>query len=62
MATYSFHSLEMGKEKIANFSLSMGLFELLKKILFSSPLHFIRLLSKSLKLIGRLGGKKGKFS
>ena len=34
----------------------------LQKCLFSSPLRFIRLLSKSVNLIGCRGGKKGRFS
>ena len=65
MATYSSHRLIMGKEEIDNFFLShWGYldFFFLQKCLLSSPLHFIRLLSKSVKLIGCRRSKKGKFS
>ena len=62
MATYSSHRLIMGKED--NFSVSLGMFGLLflQKCLLSSPLCFIRLLSKSVNLIGCRGDKKGQFS
>ena len=64
MATYSFHRLIMGKEEIY-ISISMGILELLffssQKCLLSSPLHFIRLLYKSLNLIGCQGHKKSLF-
>ena len=59
--TYSFHRLVI--EKVESFSVSMGIFGMfLKKCLLSSPLHFARLLSKSLILIGCQGHKKGIFS
>ena len=63
MALYSSHRLIMGKEKIGIFSVSLGLFGffLLQKCLLSSPLRFIRLLFKSVNLIGCRGGKKGQF-
>ena len=59
---YSFHRLIMGKVEIYKTnSVSMGIFgkKNLQKCLLSSPLHFIRLLSKSLSLIGSQGHKKG---
>ena len=61
MATYSSHRLIMGKEEIDNFSVSMGIFGkfVLQKCFLSSPLRFIRLLSKLLNLIGCRGGKMG---
>ena len=63
MATYSSHRLIMGKEEIDIFFLSKwGYLIFLQKCLLSSPLHFTRLLSKSLNLIGCRGGKKGNFS
>ena len=65
MATYSSHRLihVMGKEEIDIFSFSLGIFELFyRKYLLSSPLRFIRLLSKSVNLIGYRRGKKGQFS
>ena len=65
MATYSSHRLIMGKEEIDNFFLShWGYFEekKIQKCLLSSPLRFIRLLSKSVNLIGCRGSKKGRFS
>ena len=48
MATSIFHRLIMGKVKIGNFSVSMGIFGIhfYKKYLLSSPLCFIWLLSK----------------
>ena len=64
MATYSSHRLIMGKEEIQDFFCLIGdswnLF--LQKCLLSSPLSFVRLLSKSVNLIGCRGGKKGQFS
>ena len=63
MATYSSHRIIMGNEEIDNFSVSLGIFGFfLQKCLLSSPLRFIRLLSKSVNLIccGRF--KKGQFS
>ena len=64
MATYSSHRLIMGKEEIQDFFCLIGdswnFF--LQKCLLSSPLRFVRLLSKSVNLIGCRGGKKGQFS
>ena len=64
MATYSSHRLIMGKEKIDNFFGLIGdIWDfVLQKCLLSSPLLFIRLLSKSVNLIGCRHGKKGQFS
>ena len=63
MATYSSHRLIMGKEEIVNFfCLNGDIWMFLLKCLLSSPLRFIRLLSKSVNLIGWRGGKKGQFS
>ena len=64
MATFSSHRLIMGKEEIDNFFLShLGYLEFfLQKCLLSSPLRFVRLLSKSVNLIGCQDGKKGQFS
>ena len=64
MATISSHRLIMGKEEIDYFFLShWGYLEFfLQKCLLSSPLRFIRLLSKSVNLIGCRCGKKGQFS
>ena len=64
MATYSSHRLIMGKEEIDHFFfliVDICIF-FLQKCLFTSPLGFIRLLSKSVNLIGCRGGKKGRFS
>ena len=60
MATYSFHRLIMGEEEIDNFfCLIRDIWNFfLQNCLLSSPLRFIRLLSKSMNLIG----KKGQFS
>ena len=63
MATCSSHRLIMGKEEIDNFFVPLGIFGFfLQKCLLSSPLRFIRLLSKSVNLIGGRRGKKGQFS
>ena len=63
MATYSSKRLIMGKEEIDHlFFLIVHICIFLQKKLFSSPLRFIRLLSKSVNLIGCRGGKKGRFS
>ena len=64
MATSSSHRFIMGKEEIDNFFfLIADIWNLfLQKCLLSSPLPFIRLLSKSVNLIGCRGGKKGQFS
>ena len=63
MATYSSHRLLMGKEEIDNFVCLIGdIWIFLQKCLLSSPLRFIRLLSKSVNLIGCQRGKKGQFS
>ena len=63
MATSSSHRLIMGKEEIQDFFCLVGdswnFF--LQKCLLSSPLCFVRLLSKSVNLIGCRGSKKGKF-
>ena len=62
MAIYNFHRLKMGKEEIDYFFfLIVDICIFLQKCLFSSPLRFIRLLSKSVNLIGCRGGKKGRF-
>ena len=63
MATYSSHRLIMGKEEIDNFFCLIGdIWKFfLQKCLLSSPLRFIRLLSKSVNLIGCRRGKKGQF-
>ena len=63
MATSSSHRLIMGKEEIQDFFClieDIWIF-FLQKYLLSSPLRFIRLLSKSVNLIGCRGCKKGKF-
>ena len=63
MATYSSHRLIMGKEEIDHFFfLIVDIYTFLQKCLFSSPLRFIRLLSKLVNLISCRGGKKGRFS
>ena len=60
MVTYSFHRLIMGKEEIDTFFLSQwGYLDFFTGILLSSSLSFMKLLSKSLNLIGCRGGKKG---
>ena len=63
MASYSSHRLIMGKEEIDNFFCLIGDIWnfFLQKCLLSSPLRFIRLLSKSVNLIGCRRGKKGQF-
>ena len=68
MATYSSHRLIMGKEEIDQFFfLIVDICIFIQKCLFSSSLRFIRLLSKSVNLIGcRVigcrGGKMCQFS
>ena len=63
MATYSSHRLIMGKEEIDHFFfLIVDICIFSQKCLFTSPVRFIRLLSKSVNLIGCLGGKKVRFS
>ena len=64
MTTYSSHRLIMGKEEIDNFFCLIGDIWIffLHKCLLSSPLSFIRLLSKSVNLIGCRHGKNGQFS
>ena len=54
----------MGKEEINNFFCLIGDIWnfFLQKCLSSSPLRFMRLLSKSVNLIGCRRGKKGQFS
>ena len=62
MATYSSHRLIMGKEEIDNFFCIIGdIWIFLQKCLLRSPLRFIRLLFKSVNLIGCQRGKKGQF-
>ena len=63
MATYSSHRLIMGKEEIDNFFLSQrGYLDFfLQECLLSSPLLFIRLLSKSVNLIGCRVAKRVNF-
>ena len=63
MATYSSHRLIMGKEEIDNFFCLIGDIwkKFLQKYLLSSLLRFIRLLSKSVNLIGCQRGKKVNF-
>ena len=63
MATYSSYRLIMGKEDIDKFFLShWGYLDFFfQKYLLSSPLCFIRLLSKLVNLIGCPGDKKGQF-
>ena len=60
MATCISHRLIMGKGEIDNFFCLSGNIWIffLQKCLLSSPLRFIRLLSKSVNLIGCRGGKK----
>ena len=63
MATYSSHRLIMGKDESDIFFClirDIWIF-FLQKCLLSSPLRFIRLLSKSVNLIGCRRGKKGQF-
>ena len=64
MATSSSHRLIMGKEEIQDFFclVGEGWNFFLQKCLLSSPLRFVRLLSKSVNLIGCRGSKKGQFS
>ena len=63
MATYSSHRLIIEKEEIDNFFCLIGDIWnfFFQKCLLSSPLSFIRLLSKSVNLIGCRCGKKGPF-
>ena len=63
MATYSSHRLIMGKEEIDNFfCLIRDIWNFfLQECLLSSPLSFIRLLSKSVILIDWRRSKKGQF-
>ena len=57
MATYSSHRLITGKVEICNFfCLNGDIWIFLQKCLLSSSLHFIKLLSKSVK-----GHKRGLF-
>ena len=63
MACYSSHRLIMGKVEIDNFcQVIRDIGKKIQKYLLSSPPCFIRLLSKSLNLIGWRGNIKGKFS
>ena len=53
----------MGKEEIDNFFCLIGdIWIFFTEMFLSSPLPFIRLLSKSVNLIGCRRGKKGQFS
>ena len=54
MATYSSHRLIMGKVELTISAESLGIFDFfsIQKYLLSGPLCVIRLLSKSLNLIG----------
>ena len=64
MATFSPHRLIMGKEEIDNhqFSVLLAIFGFFfQKCSLSSHLRFIRLLSKSVNLIGCRGGKRVEF-
>ena len=62
MATYSYYRLIMGNVEIyIFFCLDGDIWIFLQKFLLSSPLHFIRLLSNSLNLIGCQGHKNGLF-
>ena len=63
VATYIFHRHIMGKVKIDNFSVSIGMVGILfiQKCLLSIPPRLIWFLSKSLNLIGCQGDKKGKY-
>ena len=63
MVTYSSHRLKMGKEEIDKFFCLIGdIWNCFLQIcLLSSPLGFIRLLSKSVNLIGCRRGKKDIF-
>ena len=57
MATYTFHSLIMGKKEIEKFYCLIGdnRILILQKCLLNSSPHFIRLLSELLNLIGCRG-------
>ena len=57
MATFSSHRLIMGKVEIDNFIFGF----VLQKCLLSIPLRFIRLLSKSVNLIGCRAAKRVNF-
>ena len=60
LATYSSHRLIKGKEEIDHFFfLIVDICIFFTECLFSSPLRFIQLLSKSVNLIRCRGGKKG---
>ena len=63
METYSSHRLIRGKVEIDNFFCLIGDIWIffLQKCLLSSPLRFIRLLSKWVNLISCRGGRKGQF-
>ena len=54
MATYSWHRLTMKKVEIGNLAVSQRIFLkfFLQKCFLSSPVCFLRFLSKSLNLIG----------
>ena len=60
MVTYSSHRLIMGKEEVdTHFCLNGDIWIFLQECLLSSSLRFMKLLSKSLNLIGCRVGKKG---
>ena len=63
MATYSSHRLIIGKEEIDNlFCLNGYIWNyFFQKCLLSSPLRFIRLLTKSINLIGCRVAKRVNF-
>ena len=58
LATYIFHILIMGNVEMHNFSVSIRIFGLFKRNVYCLCLLFIKLLSKSLNLIGCQGDKK----
>ena len=63
MATYSSHRLIMGKEDIDHFFFLIVDICIFYRNVYSVVLYvLIRLLSKSVNLIGCRGGKKGRFS
>ena len=60
MVTYSSHRLIIGKEEVDTlFCLNGDIFDFLQECLLSSSLRFMKLLSKSLNLIGCRVVKKG---
>ena len=62
MATYSSHRLIIKKVEIDHFSVSFRIFGFfLQKYLLNIPLRFVRLLSKSVNLIGCRVAKRVNF-